>query len=204
MKKSLFMMMAMAVLFTSCFVNVDDLKTSTKQMDLKDFNKISVGGDVAINFTQDSIYSVAVTTTKEGFDNIDLQVKDGVLTLNKKDEADVMRFTAVEYELQITAPDLKEINIAGAGVFESDKINTSEFSAQINGAGVFDIKNLTAEKTAFAIFGAGHIEANLADCGDVDVQVSGAGSVELTGNARSLTKNTSGMAVVETDKLSLK
>lgn len=196
------------ILFSSCTIHVgekkSDEKTTAKQFDLKDFNKIQISGEADIDFAQDSIYKVEASTTTEGFEQMELTVKDSTLCLSRKGNGKFVLKNGNSVKLRITAPDLKAIHVSGACEFDSYKINTSEFSAHVSGAGEFDIKNLTAEKVDFSISGAGEVEAHLIDCGDVEVSVSGAGDIELSGNARSFTKHTSGVASINTNGLEIK
>lgn len=197
----------LSLLFTSCTIHVgekkSDEKKTSQQLDLKDFNKIQIAGEAEIDFSQDSIFKVEVSTTKEGFEKMQFYVKDSTLCLCSKDGGKLQIKNLPEYKLHITAPDLKGVHVSGACEFKSYKINTTEFSAHVSGAGEFDIKNLTAEKVDFSISGAGEIDAHLVDCGDVEVNVSGAGVIELSGNARSFKEHHAGIADINTKGLKI-
>lgn len=201
------LMALISLLFSSCtirFDNENNKAKSTKKFELKDFNEIQISGAAEVEFIQDSIYKVEVTTTKEGFEKLNLNVKDSTLYIDYKDNVRIIINNRPSFKLTITAPDLQKIGVSGACEFNSDKIATSKFAIQASGASEFGIKSLTAEKVSFDTSGASDIEVNLVDCGDVDVHTSGASDITLTGNAHSINKHCSGAADLDTDGLEIK
>lgn len=200
------LMALISLLFSSCTIRVNNETNkpkSTKQFDLKDFNKIHISGNAEIEFIQDSIYKVEVTTTDKGFEILNLEVKDNTLHMDYNDKGRIIINNGPSYKLTVTAPDLQDVTVSGACKLKVQKITTSEFSITTSGASEIDIKNLTAEKVSFSTSGASDIKAHLADCGDVEVQVSGAGNVKLTGNAHSINESTSGVTAIDTKGLKI-
>lgn len=196
-------MMAIAVLFTSCRIKTIEEKGPkvTKEIDQKDFDKIQVSGSAEIVFEQDSVYSIKVSATEKDMKLLKISVEDSTLIITNNNNGKVQFGKSPKYKLYITSPDMKLLDIAGAGDFVAKNIVTTDFTANIKGAGDIDIQSITAENINIDIRGAGDVEANLKDCGDVVIDVKGAGDVELSGNARSLTKHISGAGDIDTDHL---
>lgn len=205
MKKSIYLMMAIAVLFTSCRIKTGEKKGQdvTKEISLKDFNKISAAGATEIEYAQDSVYSIKVSASEKDMKLLKISVEDSTLIITNNNNGKVQFGESPNYKLHITSPDMKLLDIAGAGDFVAKNIVTTDFTANIKGAGDIDIQSITAENINIDIRGAGDVEANLKDCGDVDVNIKGTGAVKLTGNARYITKHIAGVGDVNTEHLTL-
>lgn len=78
-----------------------------------------------------------------------------------------------------------------------------EFVSQLNGAGSLDACIIGTENVSLSAAGAGSCDIKLKDCGDVVCSMSGAASANISGNARSISKDKSGAGSIDADDLKL-
>lgn len=156
----------------------------TKTLDFKDFDAIRINGSADIVFTQADAWEVTVRTQENIFDVLDYEVKDGVLVLDTKDHQNIR---AEEYDVTITAPQLKEIEMNGAGDVKipAGLRTDGDFKVEINGAGDIDMTRLICKELRISANGACDIDAAGIDVESVKVEINGAGDVELSGKAGS-------------------
>lgn len=103
----------------------------------------------------------------------------------------------------ITVNTLK-IRSSGASDIDIDHATVKdEFVSQLTGAGALEACVVGAENVSVNAAGAGSCEIRLKDCGDVVCSMSGAASADISGNARSISKDKSGAASIDTDDLKL-
>ena len=115
-------------------------------------------------------------------------------------------------------------SVAGSGDLHAYSINCRNFDSRVSGSGDIEIGSLVAEGSAnMVISGSGDIELEAATCeslgitisgsgsadigcrgaGDINVRISGSGSISLAGTARSLSKSVSGSGSVNAHHLTL-
>lgn len=191
--KNYIILAATALLCVSCFSINTNYKggkntingegpVMTKTFDFKDFDAIRINGSADIVFTQADAWEVTVRTQENIFDVLDYEVKDGVLVLDTKDHQTIR---AEEYEVIVNAPQLKEIEMNGAGDVKIPGGLRSEgdFKVEINGAGDVDITRIVCKELKISANGACDVDAQGIDVESVKVEINGAGDVELSGKA---------------------
>lgn len=97
-----------------------------------------------------------------------------------------------------------DVGLAGAGDISIKDVTDADLSIRVSGAGDIDFTATHSNKIELSLSGAGDMEGQLNDCGDVSITMAGAGEAELKGTARTLTKQLSGAADLDTKKLHLK
>lgn len=181
----------------------------TEKRDLKPFQAIDTNG----------VYEVRVTCQKaasfeiEGDDNIlpliKTEVRDGVLYVSNDQRYNTTRAVS----LRITLPELNRVSTRGAGDIDiadasgdrlqldstgaaSIKATGKTKSLEVTSTGAGDIKtvSLQAEKVSVRVTGAASVDVYASE--QLDVTVSGAGSVNYSGNPRTVHKNVSGLGSV--------
>lgn len=193
--KNILYIAATMFLFSSCFHVNSNWTGSRKSVngegpvvvktyDFKDFDSIRSNGSADIVFTQADAWEVTVRTQENIIDVLDYEVKDGKLVLDTKDHQNIR---AEEYEITIKAPQLKEIQINGAGDFKVQGGLRSEddFQVEINGAGDVDMTRIVCKELKISANGACDVDAAGIDVQSVKVRINGAGDVELSGKAGS-------------------
>jgi Putative auto-transporter adhesin, head GIN domain len=181
----------------------------TEKRDLKSFKAIDAKGAYEINVTCQKPASFEIEADDNLLPLIKTEVHDGVLTVS----SDENYHSAKAVALRITVPELTEaisrgageINISdaageklhlesmGAASFNATgKVKSVEISS--SGAGKIDAANLQAEKAKVDVTGAASVEVYASD--QLDVKVSGVGSVEYSGNPKTVNKSVSGIGSV--------
>lgn len=193
--KNYIILAATALLCVSCFSVNTNFKGGkntvkgegpviTKTLDFKDFDAIEVNGSADIVFTQADTWEVTVRTQENIFDVLDFKVNAGTLVLEAKDRQNIR---AEEYEVTIKAPQLKEIEMNGAGDINIPGGLRSEgdFQVEINGAGDVEMTRIVCKELKITANGTCDVDAHGIDVESVKVQINGAGDVELSGKAGS-------------------
>ena len=191
---------ALAALFSSCtdFVKKVALKAATesidyekedtvkwgsvvdKDLDLPLFSAIDAKGAVRIVFVQDSICSVRAHGNEKCIAGYKFTVKKDELKVEPKDFSGSVNNRTPSITLFVTAPDLTDIEFAGAGKLEIP--DAAELPGSLNiemeGAGDVSISDLSAESLTLEMSGAGKCNlAKVTTTGDIEIEVNGAGDV---------------------------
>ncbi|MBX9666646.1 MAG: DUF2807 domain-containing protein [Candidatus Obscuribacterales bacterium] len=114
-----------------------------------------------------------------------------------------------DLKITIDVPDLKSVNMTGAGSIDVDNINRHEFEAEINGAGDIsatgkvdtavagitgsgnvNFENLKAKYASVHITGSGNADVNATD--SVDATITGSGCIQFGGNPSHVKQNITG------------
>jgi hypothetical protein len=181
----------------------------TEKRDLKSFKAIDTRGAYEINVTCQKPASFEIEADDNILPLIKTEVHDGVLTVSNDERYN----SAKAVVLRITLPELTEAISHGAGqinisdaageklrleslgaasVKATGKVKSVEISS--TGAGEIDAANLQAEKAKVDVTGAASVEVYASD--QLDVKVSGASSVEYSGNPKTVNKSVAGIGSV--------
>ncbi|MBR5699684.1 MAG: DUF2807 domain-containing protein [Bacteroidales bacterium] len=210
--KKLVYLAAAALLCASCFnVNVNfngknAIKGSgpveTRTLDLKDFDAISVVGGADVRFTQADDWEVTVTTQENIFDSLDFVVTDSVLVLQTIGQRTVR---AEKYQICISAPDLRKINVTGAADIKSlSAVNfTGDLTVSVSGAAELDFDGLQCGILDLTVNGAADIDIKGLNATAVLVKINGAGDVDLAGKAGEASFEVNGAGDIEAEELSV-
>lgn len=150
----------------------------TKSFDFKDFDAICINGNADITFTQSDNWEVTLRTRENILDYLDYKVEDGVLLIQTKKHRTIR---AEHYDLNIQAPNLRRIEVNGAGDFElADGLHTEgDLEIEVNGAGDIECKDITCNKLSVEINGLGDVYVS-GKAEDACFDVSGAGDIDAS------------------------
>lgn len=204
---------AVCTALVSCSINVDGENFGgktvkgngnivTRNYDVTDFNEISASLSATINFTIADNYSCIVTTDENLFEYIEIKVDDKDLHLRKLDEHKNVGLRATKMVIDVTAPSLENINLAGSGTFNAlSPLNAEKMEVNLAGSGDVVLKQtVTAQYIELNVAGSGdlfcqeviadRLEANVAGSGDIKVSngtvknaeasVAGSGDIDLS------------------------
>lgn len=219
---------AAAVIFTalvSCSINLDgesfggktvkgDGNIVTRNFDVRGFNEISTSLSATVNFTVSDSYACTVTVDENLFDYLEIKVDEGDLLLSKLKEHKNVNLRATKFVIDITAPSLECVNLAGSGTFNAlSPLSGEKMEANVAGSGdVFFKQPLTFNEVSLNVAGSGTLdcaeltaetlEANVAGSGDLIVQqgsvqvaeagVAGSGDCNLACDIEHLSANVAG------------
>ncbi|MBO4585233.1 MAG: DUF2807 domain-containing protein [Bacteroidales bacterium] len=209
--KKIAVLAAVAVLFTSCVIRVNNGSNGksvkctgpvvTKVMEgLDGFNAITINGGADLEVIQADVCEVTVTANDDVFQHLDYKVEDGVLILETIDHVGIKAQT---FDIFIKIPELTGVTVNGAsdldmkGGYSSDK----GLDIVINGAGDIDITGITVPSLSIVLNGAGDIDIKDMDVETLSVGISGAGDVDLSGKATSANFNVSGAGDIDASNL---
>ena len=181
----------------------------TEKRDLKSFKAIDTKGAYEINVTCQKPTSFEIEADDNILPLIETEVHDGVLIVSNDESYNSSKAVV----LRITLPELTEAISHGAGQIKisdaageklrleslgaasidvTGKVKSVEISS--TGAGEINAANLQAEKAKVDVTGAASVEVYASD--QLDVKVSGASSVEYSGNPKTVNKSVAGIGSV--------
>ena len=197
MKRQILIIAAAVISMTlnACTINVDGesfggetIKGNgnivTRNFDVKAFDNLAVfmpfSTNYDVNFTVADTYSCTVRLDENLFDYLEIKVKDSELQLGKPQKQMKHKLRPTECVIEVTAPSLDEVNMAGSG-----RVNV--------------LSPLDAQKMAFFVAGSGnivfkeaaniaHLELGIAGSGDILMPALVSDHLELniagSGNAK--------------------
>lgn len=206
MNRALFFSAAVLMSLCSCVYTVGNNNgkvikgegpLETRELDLSGFNSIVVNGQADITFTQsESTWKVSVYTNENVFDYLDYHVDGETLVLEYKDQVNIR---AKEFEVSISAPQLRHVVVNGASDFKApDGIHADEdFGFEVNGAGDMDLHGVVCPSLSVMVNGAGDIDLSSIDVRKVSIVINGAGDATVTGKADEASFSVSGVGGID-------
>lgn len=224
--RSAVLLSALAIAFTSCtdmarklamravsesaeFEKEDTAKWGRvidRDLDLPLFSAIDAKGAVRIVFVQDSVCSVRARGNEKCLDEYKFVVRKGELEVEPMDFSGSVNRSTASVTLFVTAPDLTEVEVSGAGKLEMpgamslpgslsiemagageisiDDLTLTSLDIEVSGAGKCDLDKVTAkEDIEIEMSGAGEVKANVF-CQDLSIEINGAGEAVLSGECK--------------------
>lgn len=207
------LLMVVAAAFPACKFGSRGIAGSgvrkTEKRDLKPFKAIDAKGAYEINVTCQKPASFEIEADDNILPLIKTEVHDGVLTVSNDENYHSSKVVT----LRISVPELNEVTSRGAGEINisdaageklrleslgaasfnaTGKVKSVEISS--TGAGSINAANLQAEKAKVDVTGAASVEVYASD--QLDAKVSGAASVEYSGNPKTVNKSVAGIGSV--------
>lgn len=181
----------------------------TEKRDLPAFKAIDTTGAYGVQVLCQKPAGFEIEADDNILPLIKTEVRDGVLYVNSEQRYNSEKAVA----LRLSLPELISISSRGAGditiqdaasddlkiestgaasIKATGKVKTSTISS--TGAGDIDASRLQAEKVKVTVTGAASVSVYAS--GQLDVNVSGAGSVSYSGNPKTVNKSVSGLGSV--------
>ena len=134
---------------------------------------------------------IKLTITNPVFEQIDVhgaaEIHSGNILRSESLDMDVSGACEVEMEMEVAA---FEANVSGAGDLDLTG-SASNIEISISGAGNIEAADLEADRVEISISGAGHAQVHANE--ELDVSISGVGSVSYAGEPGTIKKRISGM-----------
>ncbi len=153
----------------------------TRNYDMTDFNGISTSLSATVNFTKADNYSCIVSVDENLCEYLDIKVKDNELLMGKRKEDKNTNLKATQFVIEVTAPSLEYLNLAGSGTFNALSPLKGE-KLEVNLAGSGDIifhKSVSAQKTELNVAGSGDLVCNELIADELDSNVAGSGDLKV-------------------------
>jgi hypothetical protein len=183
MKKTMFLtLVILAILSMACTiggVSVDVNRTegsgviTKEERSVGDFSEIVLSGIGNLHIVQGAENKVVVEAEENIISKITTTVKGDKLVIGVEKGFNIIPTKEINY--YITVQDITGIQMLGAGNVKADKIVTDKLNINLTGFGSMDITDLTATSLDVMISGAGDITVSgVAD--DQKVNITGAGN----------------------------
>ena len=206
------LLVAIAVAFSACKFGrgiAGSGNRKTEKRELKSFNAIDTSGAYEINVSCQKPASFEIEADDNILPLIKTEVRDGTLFVSNDQEFHSSKSTI----LRITLPEVNSVSSHGAGDIKINDSNSNDLKIKSTGAanmeatgkaksvtisstgaGNIDTSKLTAEKAKVDATGAANVDVYASD--QLDVSVSGVGSVTYSGNPKTVNKSVSGIGSV--------
>ncbi|MDO9172178.1 MAG: head GIN domain-containing protein [bacterium] len=150
-------------------------KLETRDFDLRGWHDLRLDGSMDIEVRIGAEHAAHVTLDDNLFANLVLEVQDGTLVVDWRDECDAGDDT----KLALTVPALTALEINGAGDVDVAGLAGGNFGLRVRGAGDVDLAG-RVDALDIRVDGAGDVDADALTAKDVEVEIAGAGDVDVT------------------------
>lgn len=155
----------------------------TQTYDVTAFDEVSLALPATVNFNVSSDYTCVIRMDENLFEYLDIKVKDNELQLCKQQKHNNTRLKATDFVIDVTAPSLEEINLAGSGTFKAHSpLEGKKIEANVAGSGdiIFD-KTVTVKEIKLNVAGSGDLVCNELIADKLDCNVVGSGDLKVVG-----------------------
>ena len=177
----------------SCTINLDgetlgsktvkgDGNIVTRNYDVTMFDEISVALPATVNFTISNDYSCTVRVDENLLEYLDIKVEDHELLMGKQKDCKNTNLRATEFVIEVKAPSLENINLAGSGTFNAlSPIEGEKLEANVAGSGdIFFNKTVSVQEIELNVAGSGNLVCNELFADKMDCNIAGSGDVKVT------------------------
>lgn len=179
-------------------------KIVTHNYDVKKFDELSCVLPATINYSVADEYKCIVRVDENLLDFLEVKEKRGKLSLSKDSKKAYFKFSATEFIMDITAPSLDEINLAGnSNLNILTPLKVKKLEVNLAGSGNVDFEEETVvDNLELSVAGSGDIivkkgsvlvlEADIAGSGNIvsqadveylDVNIMGSGNITAKVNS---------------------
>ena len=173
----------------------------TRNYEVGAFNDLSVLLSATVNFTVSNDYTCTVRVDENILEYLDIKVKKDELTMERQQKYKTVNLRPTEFVIDITAPRLEEVNLAGSGnvnvlsplnakemeffvagsgnIIFKEAINIRHLEMQIAGSGDIRIPDLTADKLEVDVAGSGSAKIDGGRVNEAEVSIAGSGDCNL-------------------------
>ena len=194
MKRRILIIAAAIISMTlnACTINLDgesfggktikgDGNIVTRSVDVSAFDVISTSLSATVNFTVSDEYSCTVRVDENLLEYLDIRVKDNELLMGKQKEDKNTNLKATEFVIEVSAPSLENINLAGSGTFNAlSPLQGEKFEANLAGSGDIVFKEtVTVQEIDLTVAGSGDLTCNELIAEKLDCNVAGSGDLKV-------------------------
>jgi hypothetical protein len=146
----------------------------TRELDLKSFDEIEVGGAFDLEITLGDEQKVLMTIDDNLWDNLEVEVSGSTLEIgwDKSCEPDG------ECKVEIVVRELKSMDIHGAAEVEIEGYHGDTFNFDVSGAAELEMDG-EVDNLEIHVSGAGEIDTRELKAKSVEISVSGAGEAKV-------------------------
>ena len=160
------------------FGEVGNGVSMTQEIEVGDFDRISIPDFVDVYYTQSSDQQCVTLTCDENlFEYYHIEVKDGELIVYCKGSF----YNKIDTYLTVCSSSLKGVKLSGSGDLYIEEALTTEddFTIETSGSGDVDIASMTASSTIVSLSGSGDVEIEKIEAESATFRSSGSGDIEV-------------------------
>lgn len=190
-------------------------KVVTKEIILKDFSKVAVGGIIDVIYNNGDSTRVTVHGNQKVFDLYNFTSENGVFSAELKKDT---RHRVPSLTMHIVTPNIEAFSLHGTGDLDiKSHVVFGDLEIELTGTGDIDITDMECLNLKVADYGTGDIKFRNVDCqgnsffnnpgtgdikaqinaNDIDIINNGTGDVELNVNCHNLTADNNGTGEIE-------
>jgi len=145
---------------------------------MQTFDEVDIADAFKVIYEQSDRHTVRIEASEQALKEMTVYVKDGELRIRKAVSKPTVSFSDVK--LYVTSPTIKDIDIAGSGLFTaSQPITTTALDTEIAGSGRILLVAVNGQEINMDIAGSGNIEIGKLECDKADADIAGSGDVNL-------------------------
>lgn len=135
------------------------------------FDSVTLAGSDTVRVTRGDRWQIRASGSPQVLAELRFIVDDGALTVGRRYNRDRVRGTA---RIEITAPSLDDVTLAGSGTMHIDSLTGSEVQATVAGSGSVDLARVETSLLNATIAGSGTMRiAGRAEEGNITIAGSG-------------------------------
>jgi len=153
----------------------------TQNYNVSSFDELSTSLSATVNFTVSDAYTCSVRVDQNLLEYLDIRTKGDELILKKQEEHKNITLQATEFIIDVTAPSLEEINLAGSGTLNVlSRMETEELEVNVAGSGdVYFKEPLIVGDLELNVAGSGDIACDALEADQLDANVAGSGDLKV-------------------------
>lgn len=158
------------------FGEVGNGVSMTQEIEVGDFDRISIPDFVDVYYTQSSDQQCVTLTCDENlFEYYHIEVKDGELIVYCKGSF----YNKIDTYLTVCSSSLKGVKLSGSGDLYIEEALTTEddFTIETSGSGDVDIASMTASSTIVSLTGSGDARIGSMTVSSAEFKSSGSGDI---------------------------
>lgn len=159
------------------FGEVGNGVSMTQEIEVGDFDRISIPDFVDVYYTQSSDQQCVTLTCDENlFEYYHIEAKDGELIVYCKGSF----YNKIDTYLTVCSSSLKGVKLSGSGDLYIEEALTTEddFTIETSGSGDVDIASMTASSTIVSLTGSGDARIGSMTVSSAEFKSSGSGDIE--------------------------
>jgi len=157
----------------------------TRSYDVTVFYEISSSLPATVNFTVGDDYTCTVRVDENLLEYFEIKVDKDDLLLRKSDKHKNVNLRATEFVIDITAPGVEQINLAGSGTFNANSpLRGKELEVNLAGSGDIFFKETVAYRgISLNVAGSGTLECVEIITDELDANIAGSGELNVLGGS---------------------
>ena len=165
-----------------------------REFDVTQFDELSCALSATVNFNVSDEYTCTVRVDENIMDYLDIKVEDGELCLGKQQKPRNITLKATEFIIEVTAPSLENINLAGSGDLNFlSALEGEDLEVSLAGSGDVVFKGeVNIEHLELTIAGSGDISIEKGAVLEFEANIAGSGKIVSHAEVKEMDANIAG------------